>query len=168
LKPGREISNRLSKEWIEIGFQGADPATDFRGVGILGLRQLLSICTESRYSEGALRMYQDSLNPDCWYFFAVTGLNITSKLIISLKSCGGLDTDRSRALSTNTTVVSATNSNAQMESTDPLALNQVLVDQFEAGLSGKLYDALTFVYFRIFQEFNRAWTSKKRTIMEFN
>jgi hypothetical protein len=57
LKPGREISNRISKEWIEIGFQGADPATDFRGAGILGLKQLISICTEARYKDVALQMY---------------------------------------------------------------------------------------------------------------
>ena len=94
MKPGQAISSRVSKEWIEIGFQGADPATDFRGAGVLGLRQLLSICTEARYKEAALQMYQDSLNQDCWYFFAVTGLNITSKLIISLKSFGGLDSNQ--------------------------------------------------------------------------
>ena len=86
-----QISNRISKEWIDIGFQGADPATDFRGAGIVGLKQLLSICTDERYKAGALKMYKESLNQDCWYFFAVTGLNITSKLIISLKSFGGLD-----------------------------------------------------------------------------
>jgi hypothetical protein len=29
-------------------------------------------------------------------------------------------------------------------------------------------EALTWVYFNIFVEFNRLWTSKPRTIMEFN
>lgn len=118
-------------------------------------------------------MYQDSLNQECWYFFAVTGLNITSKLIISLKSFGGLDSEyvgRRRASSNLSTQanITATNSNAQMESVDPLLLNLVLIDQYAERLEGNLYGALTYVYFRIFQEFNRQWTSKKRTIMEFN
>jgi len=30
----------VSKQWEDIGFQGADPATDFRGMGVLGLRCL--------------------------------------------------------------------------------------------------------------------------------
>jgi len=66
---------------------------------------LLSICTDERYKAAALKMYKDSLNQDCWYFFAVTGLNITSKLIISLKSYGGLDgtVGRPRASSATST-----------------------------------------------------------------
>jgi len=47
LKPGRELKARLSREWEEIGFQGQDPATDFRGAGILGLNQLLRLCQNS-------------------------------------------------------------------------------------------------------------------------
>ena len=31
---------RLTKEWGRLGFQGKDPATDFRGMGLLGLIQL--------------------------------------------------------------------------------------------------------------------------------
>lgn len=54
-----------------------------------------------------------------------------------------------------------------MESSDPLALNQVLISQYEV-VQGKMTEALTWVYFNIFVEFNRLWTSKPRTIMEFN
>ena len=32
---------RISKQWGEIGFQGKDPKTDFRGMGMLGLENLL-------------------------------------------------------------------------------------------------------------------------------
>ena len=35
--PGTELESRHTKQWQEIGFQGKDPATDFRGMGILGL-----------------------------------------------------------------------------------------------------------------------------------
>ena len=37
LMPGKVLKGRLTEQWIEIGFQGKDPATDFRGAGILGL-----------------------------------------------------------------------------------------------------------------------------------
>ena len=44
LMPDRELKNRISRDWIDIGFQGTDPATDFRGAGYLGLNQLLKMC----------------------------------------------------------------------------------------------------------------------------
>jgi hypothetical protein len=68
-------------------------------------------------------MYQDSLTEDRWYFFACAGLNITSKLIISLKSFG--QGGQGKNLKS-----AATNSNAQMEAVDPLSLNQILADSF--------------------------------------
>ena len=69
-------------DWKQVGFQGKDPATDFRGVGILGLDNLLAITDEgSPYRDEAKKMYQDSINPECWYYFAVTGLSITKKLL---------------------------------------------------------------------------------------
>jgi hypothetical protein len=36
-KGNEELKERKSSQWIEIGFQGKDPATDFRGAGTLGL-----------------------------------------------------------------------------------------------------------------------------------
>ena len=50
----------MSKKWIDIGFQGKDPATDFRGSGLLGLKQLLKLCTHTSSKEKALSMYQAS------------------------------------------------------------------------------------------------------------
>ena len=35
--PGSQLEARYTKQWQEIGFQGKDPATDFRGMGVLGL-----------------------------------------------------------------------------------------------------------------------------------
>ena len=45
--PGLPLEGRISKQWSEIGFQGNDPATDFRGMGILGLKCLLYPCNRS-------------------------------------------------------------------------------------------------------------------------
>lgn len=38
---GVSLVNRVTKQWQSIGFQGQDPKTDFRGMGILGLENLL-------------------------------------------------------------------------------------------------------------------------------
>ena len=39
--PGTALEARLSKQWQDVGFQGNNPATDFRGMGLLGLRCLV-------------------------------------------------------------------------------------------------------------------------------
>lgn len=41
LRPDTPLTGRISKQWCEIGFQGSDPKTDFRGMGLLGLHNLL-------------------------------------------------------------------------------------------------------------------------------
>jgi len=59
----RKLTARESTEWVDVGFQGKDPSTDFRGAGVLGLEQLLAITdVGSPYREHALKMYQDSTN----------------------------------------------------------------------------------------------------------
>ena len=86
LKPDEPLDNRMSKKWIDIGFQGQDPATDFRGSGLLGLKQLLKLCTNSKSKDMALKMYGESVVQEQWFFFAVTGINITQKLLNSLNN----------------------------------------------------------------------------------
>ncbi|CEO98823.1 hypothetical protein PBRA_006937 [Plasmodiophora brassicae] len=42
LRPGVILQGRITSQWGEIGFQGDDPATDFRGNGLLGLANLVA------------------------------------------------------------------------------------------------------------------------------
>eukprot|EP00698_Gefionella_okellyi_P014785 TRINITY_DN4110_c0_g1_i2.p1 TRINITY_DN4110_c0_g1~~TRINITY_DN4110_c0_g1_i2.p1 ORF type:complete len:300 (+),score=26.14 TRINITY_DN4110_c0_g1_i2:249-1148(+) len=57
LRPGVRRTGRLTEEWGEIGFQGVDPATDFRGMGMMGLRNL-TYFARNRSSE-ATRLLRD-------------------------------------------------------------------------------------------------------------
>ena len=41
LSSKEELENRICNQWKTIGFQGKDPATDFRGVGVFGLYNLI-------------------------------------------------------------------------------------------------------------------------------
>ncbi|XP_008582654.1 PREDICTED: ELMO domain-containing protein 1 isoform X4 [Galeopterus variegatus] len=66
LKPNTPLESRISKQWCEIGFQGDDPKTDFRGMGLLGLYNLQ-------------------------YSFAIVGINITD-LAYNLLVTGALKT----------------------------------------------------------------------------
>uniref|UniRef100_A0A3B3R0T9 ELMO/CED-12 domain containing 1 n=1 Tax=Paramormyrops kingsleyae TaxID=1676925 RepID=A0A3B3R0T9_9TELE len=87
LRPESPLSGRISKQWCDIGFQGSDPKTDFRGMGLLGLQTLLYFAEHDKAS--ALQVLHDSLQPR--YSFAIVGINIT-ELAYSLLVSGALKT----------------------------------------------------------------------------
>uniref|UniRef100_A0A8C6L5K1 ELMO domain containing 1 n=1 Tax=Nothobranchius furzeri TaxID=105023 RepID=A0A8C6L5K1_NOTFU len=89
LRPDTPLTGRISKQWCEIGFQGNDPKTDFRGMGLLGLHNLLYFAEHDKAT--ALQMLQDSLQPKHKYSFAIVGINITD-LAWSLLVGGALKT----------------------------------------------------------------------------
>lgn len=69
----------VSSRWSLIGFQGEDPGTDFRGMGLLGLEQLEYLSRKSKYL--ARDLLKRSLNVRYEYPFAITGINITYHLV---------------------------------------------------------------------------------------
>jgi len=76
MQPGRKLTKRKCKDWGDIGFQGEDPATDFRGMGILGLNNLIYFA--KNYNKQALKALQHSHHPKYGYSYAIVGINITS------------------------------------------------------------------------------------------
>lgn len=83
LQPNVELESRISKQWKDIGFQGDDPKTDFRGMGLLGLDNLVFFAEE--YGEAAKHVLSHSLHPQFGYSFAIVGINITSMAYDLLK-----------------------------------------------------------------------------------
>ena len=71
-------------KWQEIGFQGSDPSTDFRGMGVLGLDQLLAFTQIAPKS--AHNIWQQSNLGSAWFTFATVGINITALLYSLLVS----------------------------------------------------------------------------------
>lgn len=78
LRPDEHLMGPVSKQWTSIGFQGDDPRTDFRGMGMLGLDNLVFFATE--YTEVARHVLSHSLHPQYGYSFAIVGINLTSLL----------------------------------------------------------------------------------------
>jgi len=63
--PSSSIS---SGAWSDLGFQGKDPSTDFRGMGLLGLTQLVYF---AKYDpEAAKRVLKVSLHPRRYFPYA--------------------------------------------------------------------------------------------------
>lgn len=64
-------------DWGNIGFQGKDPASDFRGMGLLGLVQLHYFSTQcTLQARDVLNMSNDSSR--AYFPFAATSINVTA------------------------------------------------------------------------------------------
>jgi ELMO domain-containing protein len=74
VKPDTKLEDRISSQWKQIGFQGTDPATDFRGMGVLGLRNLLF------FAENYGPHVRTILRGRRSYPLAATGINISALL----------------------------------------------------------------------------------------
>lgn len=81
LMPHQQLNGRISDQWIHIGFQVNDPATDFRGAGYLGLLNLV------RFSRNKLCMsvFRWAINKDTEYFFCSAGLFFTMTAVELMK-----------------------------------------------------------------------------------
>ncbi|XP_041358917.1 ELMO domain-containing protein 1-like [Gigantopelta aegis] len=83
MMPGTELQQRIWKQWTEIGFQGKDPRTDFRGMGILGLDQLLYLAKV--YPNQAKHLLSQSQHPQYGFSYAIVGINMTDMCYNLLK-----------------------------------------------------------------------------------
>ncbi|KAG0050022.1 hypothetical protein BGZ83_005185 [Gryganskiella cystojenkinii] len=84
LSPNEKLSGRYTKQWTDIGFQGKDPATDFRGMGMLGLDDLVYYA--KYYPISSKYTLECSHHETSWYSFAIVGINITSFAVQTLRT----------------------------------------------------------------------------------
>jgi len=84
LKPDEPLEQRFTRQWGDIGFQGADPATDFRGMGLLGFENLRYFSTQ--HNEIARQTLLHSNHPKYGYSFAIVGINMTELCIRFFKN----------------------------------------------------------------------------------
>ncbi|XP_074596166.1 ELMO domain-containing protein 3-like [Brevipalpus obovatus] len=78
--------NFCGNHWENVGFQGTDPATDLRGVGMLGLYQLLYFVLTPEYYHLLGDIHQISLDPIQNFPFAAMSTNITAIVLQILRS----------------------------------------------------------------------------------
>jgi len=83
LQPDRQLDARRSEMWADIGFQGHDPATDFRGMGMLGLETLLYI---SQQSTSAQHLLAAAGHPQYGFSLAITSINMTAECVKLLEN----------------------------------------------------------------------------------
>ena len=74
---------RLGTHWGEIGFQGTDPATDFRGMGVFGLIQMLYFA--STFNEEAKVILARGQQMSNSFPFAIQSLSMSKIVIEALR-----------------------------------------------------------------------------------
>ncbi|CAL9207328.1 unnamed protein product [Musa hybrid cultivar] len=79
--PGVKLHGLISEQWKEMGWQGKDPSTDFRGGGFISLENLLFFARRYPKSFQDLLRKQEGNRALCEYPFAVAGINVTFMLI---------------------------------------------------------------------------------------
>ncbi|XP_022098291.1 ELMO domain-containing protein 3-like isoform X2 [Acanthaster planci] len=76
---------RYGGHWEQIGFQGADPATDLRACGFLGLMTLLHFVMDPVRQQLAKDIYKLSLHDTQNFPFSVMSINMTRIALQSLR-----------------------------------------------------------------------------------
>ncbi|KAL2098058.1 hypothetical protein ACEWY4_007265 [Coilia grayii] len=84
LMPSTKLESRVTKQWGDIGFQGDDPKTDFRGMGMLGLTNLVFF--SENYTEASRQVLSHANHPKLGYSYAIVGINLTEMAYSLLKS----------------------------------------------------------------------------------
>lgn len=76
---------RFGTHWEEIGFQGSDPVDDLRGVGMLGIVQLVWLLETSLVQQIAMDVFQYSREHNQEIPFSILTLNITGLALQALR-----------------------------------------------------------------------------------
>ncbi|XP_052558233.1 ELMO domain-containing protein 3 isoform X3 [Tympanuchus pallidicinctus] len=76
---------RYGTHWEELGFQGADPGTDLRGTGMLGLMQMLYFVMDSQMLPLALDIFRLSQHETQNFPFCIMSVNITRLVLQALR-----------------------------------------------------------------------------------
>lgn len=79
--PDQLLHGLVSEQWKEMGWQGRDPSTDFRGAGFISLENLLFFAKTFPTSFQHLVKKQGGKRATWEYPFAVAGVNITFMII---------------------------------------------------------------------------------------
>ncbi|ERM98999.1 hypothetical protein AMTR_s00101p00020000, partial [Amborella trichopoda] len=78
--PSRELPSLKSELWKEMGWQGTDPSTDFRGGGFISLENLIFFAKKYPESFQRLLHKEEGKRAEWEYPFAVAGINISFML----------------------------------------------------------------------------------------
>ncbi|KAK7197931.1 ELMO/CED-12 family [Novymonas esmeraldas] len=137
-------SHSVNDRWKEMGFQGRDPSTDFRGAGVFGLAQLVYLV------ERHPQQWSVTLSPD--YLAGAAGLNVSMRLLTLL----GINSSVNQFSSTILSTYSACEARLQL----CRLIHDSDIDVAVQRLNEVYCFAMRLLHYR--------WMRSTRNIMEFN
>ncbi|BGO99933.1 hypothetical protein JCM10021v2_003611 [Rhodotorula toruloides] len=116
LKPEAELPSMSGKHWQEVGFQNVSPATDFRGVGMLGMQAFLYFART--YRDRAAEIVDEAIGGgESWYPLALASIHMTA-FALDLATSRDLQLFLLRAVQTRPETASAASSDALTKDAD--------------------------------------------------
>ncbi|XP_022726565.1 ELMO domain-containing protein A-like isoform X6 [Durio zibethinus] len=100
--PNVALKGLISEQWKEMGWQGPNPSTDFRGCGFIALENLLFFGRTYPASFHRLLFKQGGTRATWEYPFAVAGINVSFMLIQMLDLYSGGFTSNTHTTSERT------------------------------------------------------------------
>jgi ELMO/CED-12 family/SAM domain (Sterile alpha motif)/N-terminal or F0 domain of Talin-head FERM/ELMO, armadillo-like helical domain len=163
VNPNVKLQSRVSDQWKELGFQGADPATDFRGMGLIGLKHLLYFAKvyTSTFKDMA---HQQASRETKYYPTAVAGINISQMLfaLLDIGKSSGASSVMGGAVSSTDVAGAASSSSSSIDATAMGELpGQVFPVIFDHDFG---FEEL---YCLVFQLFHRVWDEMNADYMDF-
>lgn len=177
LQPGVPLETRKSKQWQNIGFQGQDPKTDFRGMGILGLQNLLyfakeynsvakHILSHSHHPKHGFYTSLQSFTPTVRYSFAIVGINLT-QMAYRLLGDGTAKGHLYNVAANGAIACSADVGSSSCRAPPPPNAAAITAKTAANGVPELRH--FHHLYSYLFVEFDKFWLAEKpRDIMEFN
>jgi ELMO domain-containing protein len=175
--PGSGAALR-SPLWQEMGWQGLDPATDFRGAGRFGLENLLALGRERPELFRSLLKKERGQRSAWEYPFCVAGLNLTfglAEVLVLGAGGGGGGGGAAGALGRRATPSPAARAFARMVAEQAAAAASQANGGGDGGQAGSAPDAASEAAERAFNEIYAAafalldavWLERKAGYMEF-
>nr|CAD1818941.1 unnamed protein product [Ananas comosus var. bracteatus] len=153
--PETELTGLVSEQWKDIGWQGPNPSTDFRGCGFVSLENLLFLARTYPASFQRLLFKQEGVRATWEYPFAVAGVNVSFMLIQMLELNSG---QKESYISIELTVVRFQFSAAKPKSLPAINFVKVLTEDEEA------FDVL---YCIAFEMMDAQWLAMRASYMQF-
>ncbi|CAI0569072.1 unnamed protein product [Linum tenue] len=153
--PDRLLPSLKSELWKEMGWQGCDPSTDFRGGGYISLENLIFFARNYPISFQRLLHKIDGKRAEWEYPFAVAGINISFMLAQMLDLQKGYQTLKVNA--------NRQSWNCQFAGKPSTAAGIRFLELLE-------HDETAFdnLYCVAFQMMDAQWLAKRASYMEFN
>ena len=151
-------------KWKEMGWQGVDPATDFRSGGLLSLHNLIWLAKHERGVYDRLLRKTDGTRSEWEYPFAAAGVNVTHALCDELQLRP--TRRRTRGNGGNRVAPEEGQPHASYSPAPNAPAAVAFTHMLRKGHAGAK-DAFERVYAAWFEALDREWLDRGATYMEF-